>query len=81
MEILQKTEKDLWLAGEVVMKSAGLTCFGTTLIRQMDIRLDLKANDLLAYGEYAKLRNQKRNRRENKEMRASAPLHLRLRSI
>ena len=41
--------------------------FGTTLIRQMDIRLDLKDNDLLAYGEYAKLWNQKRNRERIKK--------------
>lgn len=80
-EILQKDrERPLVGRGEVVRKRPVFDTLGTTLIRQMDIRLDLKVNGLLAYGEYAKLWNQKRNR-ENKEMRASAPLHLRLRSI
>jgi len=50
-EILQKTEKDLRLAGWGGDEEHWFGMLGTAFIRQMDIRSDLKVNDLLAYGK------------------------------
>ena len=49
--ITKDRERSLVGRGDVVMKSAVFDMLGTTLIRQMDVRLDLKVNDLLAYGK------------------------------
>lgn len=65
--ITKDRERPLVGRGEVVRKRPVFDMLGTTLIRQMDIRLDLKVNGLLAYGKYAKLWNQKRNRERIKK--------------
>lgn len=65
--ITKDRERPLAGRGEVVRKRPVFDMLGTTLIRQMDMGLDLKVNGLLAYGEYAKLWNQKRNRKRIKK--------------